>query len=155
MTSPDVYTDLIQSLSLVVRRGKYIARRAICMVDPRLDPSSFPLLAFVSRCPGATLSDIADAQGVSKGTMSRQIARLEELRLLERSSDPLDSRSIRLHLTEAAQELVSQVRAEQTRVVQDVLADWDESDVAVLSGLLGRFAATLPTRGTNSSSPPA
>ncbi|GAA2522160.1 MarR family winged helix-turn-helix transcriptional regulator [Rarobacter incanus] len=147
---PAALIELLRDLGVILRRGRHITQRAIHAVDPRLDPSAFPLLSFLKRNPGAMFSELAGAQGVSKGTMSRQVARLESFGLIERGPDENDCRSVRLSLTPAALELVGAVRTEQLEILGAALADWGPDDVASFAAGLHRFAESV-TAWENSS----
>ncbi|GAA2242586.1 MarR family winged helix-turn-helix transcriptional regulator [Rarobacter faecitabidus] len=139
----DQHTTLLRALAVVIRRGRRISQRSLSGLDTRLDPSTYSLLSFLHRTPGATLSGLAGAQGVSKGTMSRQVARLESFGLISRDADENDSRSVCLTLTEAGLGLVQEMKTRQIASLRVALDDWDEADLAQFTLLLKRFADDL------------
>ncbi len=138
--SDDSYLDLARALAHFIRRARRYARHAAQAIDPELEPGTYPLLSYLHRNPGARLSEIADVQCVGKGTMSRQLARLEGLGLIARDPDPEDSRGVLFHLPPESAERVTRVKVAQAQLLREATADWPEEDVRTFSRLLERLS---------------
>jgi DNA-binding MarR family transcriptional regulator len=81
---------------------------------------------------GIAASDVCDAAGFPKNTISRAIHRLVRRRLVRRSLDPLDRRSYVLHLT-----------AESRRILDDSVPPMVGHEQRMLSGLTKNEQETL------------
>ncbi|GII98471.1 DNA-binding MarR family transcriptional regulator [Sediminihabitans luteus] len=142
MEHPDEtpFADLERELRVLIRRasssGAAIARR----VHPDLEASAYPLLAHVDSNPGVRGSDLATHFGVGRATVSRQLARLEELGLIQREVDPEDSRGQLLTLTDEGAARFADARERRIASLSQGLATWDVADVATLAGLLHRYS---------------
>lgn len=137
------FEGLEREIRLLIRRaqssGASIARR----VHPELEASAYPLLAHVAERPGARGSDLASFFGVGRATVSRQLSRLVELGLVERTVDPEDSRGQRITLTPDGAARFDRARASRVAMLEGALATWETEDVAQLARLLGRYSADI------------
>ena len=137
------FEGLERELRLVIRRaqsnGASIARR----VHPELDASAYPLLAYIAERPGARGSDLATFFGVGRATVSRQLSRLVELGLVERTVDPEDSRGQRINLTQDGVARFEGARTSRLAMLEGALATWETDDVAHLARLLNRYSADI------------
>ncbi|MEU4363727.1 MarR family winged helix-turn-helix transcriptional regulator [Promicromonospora sp. NPDC023987] len=140
---PGPFEGLEREIRLLIRRaqssGASIARR----VHPELDASAYPILAHIAERPGARGSDLATFFGVGRATVSRQLSRLAELGLVERTVDPEDSRGQRITLTPDGAARFDQARTSRVAMLEGALATWETEDVAQLARLLGRYSADI------------
>ena len=65
---------------------------------------------------------LATLEGISPSTLTRLIASLEELALIERTTDPADGRVSHLQLTEHGRGALDQIRSRRTALLQRRLA---------------------------------
>jgi DNA-binding MarR family transcriptional regulator len=137
------FEGLEREIRLLIRRaqssGTSIARR----VHPELDASAYPLLAYIAERPGARGSDLATFFGVGRATVSRQLSRLVELGLVERTVDPEDSRGQRITLTPDGAARFDRARTSRVAMLEGALATWETEDVAELARLLNRYSTDL------------
>jgi DNA-binding MarR family transcriptional regulator len=137
------FEGLERELRLIIRRaqssGASIARR----VHPELDASAYPLLAHIAEQPGARGSDLATFFGVGRATVSRQLSRLVELGLVERTVDPDDSRGQRIHLTPDGAARLDRARSSRVAMLEGALATWETEEVTQLASLLNRYSADI------------
>lgn len=136
-----------RELGLLLRRARAASAGLARAVHPDLDGSAYLLLATVARTPGTRTSDLADLLGVGRGTMSRQVTRLERLGLLSRTPDPRDSRSRPLELTEEGARRLAHARAGRQQYVRDTLAGWEAEELTHLAELLRRLNDDLAQQG--------
>jgi DNA-binding MarR family transcriptional regulator len=140
---PGPFEGLEREIRLLIRRaqssGASIARR----VHPELDASAYPLLAHIAERPGTRGSDLATFFGVGRATVSRQLGRLAELGLVERTVDPEDSRGQRINLTPDGAARFDQARTSRVAMLEGALATWETEDVAQLARLLNRYSTDI------------
>ncbi|MFF4160113.1 MarR family winged helix-turn-helix transcriptional regulator [Streptomyces sp. NPDC001678] len=131
-----------ESVEIIQRELTAFARRArasAARVHPELSLVSFTLLSHLEDRQGCRATDLAAHYLLDKSTVSRQIATLERLGLLERRVDPDDQRVQVLHLTAAGRETLAQVAARRHMAFQERLADWNEEDLAGFAAHLLRY----------------
>ncbi|MGW1074467.1 MarR family winged helix-turn-helix transcriptional regulator [Streptomyces sp. NPDC002537] len=137
-----------QSVETIQRELTAFARRAratAARTHPELSLVSFTVLAHVEDRPGCRATDLAAHYLLDKSTVSRQIATLERLGLVERRVDPDDQRVQVLHLTPAGADTLAQVAASRLAAFHERLADWDEADLARFADYLLRYNAAHPS----------
>ncbi|MFI9308884.1 MarR family winged helix-turn-helix transcriptional regulator [Streptomyces triculaminicus] len=133
MPPRDASVETIQrELTAFARRARATAAR----MHPELSLVSFTLLAHLEDQQGCRATDLAAHYLLDKSTVSRQIATLERLGLVERRLDPDDQRVQVLHLTDAGAATLAQVAASRLAAFHERLADWDEDDLARFAGYL-------------------
>jgi DNA-binding MarR family transcriptional regulator len=142
-TDDDPFRAVESELALLLRRSHAMSRQLARHVHPDLEPSASPLLARIARTPDVRASELAAFFGVGRGTMSRQLARLEELGLIERRADPDDSRGQLLRLTELGTRQSEDVRAAGRAFLRRALGSWSDEDAALLAGQLARLNLDL------------
>ncbi|MGA5554835.1 MarR family winged helix-turn-helix transcriptional regulator [Streptomyces lavendulocolor] len=129
----DESVDAIQrELTAFARRARATAAR----LHPELSLVSYTLLAHIDAQQGCRATDLAAHYLLDKSTVSRQVATLEKLGLVERRPDPADHRVQVLHPTEVGTRALSSTQASRRAAYQERLADWSTED-------LDRFAAYL------------
>lgn len=132
-----------RELGLFMRRARAASAGLARTVHPDLDASAYLLLAAVARTPGTRTSDLAELLGVGRGTMSRQVTRLERLGLLARTADPRDSRSQPLELTAEGERRLAHARAGRQEWMRSSLARWHAEELTQLADLMSRLNEDL------------
>jgi DNA-binding MarR family transcriptional regulator len=122
-----------------------------------LSYADFVLLTHLGRAAGGRLRriDLATAVGMTASGVTRALAPLERIGLVERESNPRDARVAYAALTGTGRGVLDDVHASAERVAAAALADagWSPAEVAALVELLGRLGASgLPPA---SDAPPA
>ena len=139
----DPFRAVESELALLLRRSHTMSRQLARNVHPDLEPSASPLLARIAKTPDVRASELAVLFGVGRGTMSRQLARLDELGLIERRADPDDSRGQLIRLTELGTRRSEDVRAAGRAFLRKALRSWSDEDAALLAGQLARLNLDL------------
>jgi DNA-binding MarR family transcriptional regulator len=89
-----------------------LERAVIAALEPfELSFGDFDVLTTLRRRgdePGTKPSDLAQSSLITSGAMTARLDRLERARLIRRVPDPTDRRAVRVHLTEAGDELAEQ-----------------------------------------------
>ncbi|MFF4172080.1 MarR family winged helix-turn-helix transcriptional regulator [Streptomyces sp. NPDC001744] len=131
--------DVIQrELTAFARR----ARAAAARIHPEIPLVSYTLLAHIEERHGCRATDLAAHYLLDKSTVSRQVAGLEKLGLVERRPAPDDHRVQVLHATAAGTEILSSARTNRHAAYQERLSDWSAEDLARFATYLLRYNGT-------------
>ena len=106
----------------------------------RLDRALFPLLVGIERFGPIGVVDLADRVGRDYTTVSRQVAKLESLGLVERRGSAADRRVREAAITPKGRAMTDLVDAARERIIRAILAPWDARDVDELVRLMRKFA---------------
>ncbi|MFE9042829.1 MarR family winged helix-turn-helix transcriptional regulator [Streptomyces sp. NPDC007818] len=137
--------DVIQrELTAFARR----ARAAAARVHPEIPLVSYTLLAHIADRRGCRATDLAAHYLLDKSTVSRQLAGLEKLGMVERRPAPEDHRVQVLHPTEAGLAVLATAQANRLAAYQERLKDWSGEDLARFAGYLLRYNAAGPADPT-------
>lgn len=135
--------SLEQELRVLIRRAQSKGAVLAHLVHPELDASAFPLLAHINQRPGTRGSDLAAHFGVGRATVSRQLARLEELGLISRRVDPHDTRGQLISLTPEGEKRFNAARTARVEALGHALENWSPADIQRLADLLHRYSASF------------
>jgi DNA-binding MarR family transcriptional regulator len=131
-------------LSKLFRRARSTSMSLARRVHPDMDAAGYALisqieLGIADDRPGARASEVALALGLDKSTVSRGIAQLEGLGLVERIPDPDDGRARLLRLTPEGADRFGSIRAHRQAEFEAILARWDPTDLEDMAHLLGQL----------------
>ena len=87
--------------------------------------------------------ELARHSGLDQSTVSRAVAALAGLGLVERVPDPTDKRASILAVTAAGRTVLTEAQDWFERVLAGALREWRADEIAVLTASLGRFVADL------------
>lgn len=130
---------LDDQLSLLWRRARAMNLQLTRRVHPDLEPAAYGLLAVLLSNGTMRLTALAKHIGVGKPSVSRQIALLMELGLVQKEGDPIDGRAQLIGLTEVGTEKMRAIQAGRQQAFHERLANWDESELASLASLLDKL----------------
>jgi DNA-binding MarR family transcriptional regulator len=105
-----------------------------------LDRALFPLLVGIERFGPIGVVDMADRVGRDYTTVSRQVAKLESLGLVERQAGTIDRRVREAIVTPKGKTMTDAVDAARERLAGAIFSTWDEHDVTELIRLMRKFA---------------
>lgn len=95
-------TELDTAATLYILLGRLIRVLRQESDSGPVGPGGVSAMVTLSRAEGGLrLGELADAEGVSKPSMTRIVNGLEELGMVRRSPDPADGRALRVELSEA------------------------------------------------------
>jgi DNA-binding MarR family transcriptional regulator len=139
-TGFDVAIDALeQQLSLLWRRARANSHRVARQVHPDMEPAAYGLLMLLQREDSMRLTELAASIGVGKPSVSRQVALLEQLGLVQKETDPLDARAQAITLTEAGREKLHSAQTARKAAFHNRLGDWSVDDLTSLAQLLDRL----------------
>jgi DNA-binding MarR family transcriptional regulator len=105
-----------------------------------LDRALFPLLVGIERFGPIGVVALADGVGRNYTTVSRQVAKLESLGLVERQGDAADRRMCLAIITPKGKAMTDLVDAARDRIGRAILETWDVHDIDELVRLMRKFA---------------
>jgi DNA-binding MarR family transcriptional regulator len=108
-----------------------------------LDGALFPLLVVIERRGPIGVVDLADRVGRDYTTVSRQVAKLEGLGVVERQAAAADRRVSQAIVTTKGKAMTDTVDKARERIVGAIFATWDDRDVKELVRLMRMFADAL------------
>ncbi len=139
----DLLRGLEQEVGVMIRRIRRVIRQRAHAVHPELPAASYLMLSWLLSHGPQRSSAMAEAFGIDKGAISRQLQHLVDLDLVDRSPDPDDGRATLVSAATAAVDRMSAVAAERRRWLDERLGDWSEEDLTSFVELLGRYNAAL------------
>ena len=125
--------ELASRLRFVTMR---LARALRQQGEAGLSQTLISALSTVARCGPVTLGRLAELESVQPPSMTRVVARLEELELVVREVDEADRRVARVTVTPAAEDLLADLRSRRNELLAARLAGLDEPDLAALEAAL-------------------
>jgi DNA-binding MarR family transcriptional regulator len=105
-----------------------------------LDRALFPLLVMIERLGPIGVVDLADRVGRDYTTVSRQVAKLDSLGLVERQAGAADRRVREAVVTPKGKAMTDAVDAARERIGREIFATWDDHDIKELVRLMRKFA---------------
>lgn len=133
-----LHEALIDIVSVINRpqRDEMMVREAGISLDRAL----FPLLAVIERRGPIGVGDLADRVGRDYTTVSRQVAKLQGLGLVERQAAAVDRRVSQATVTANGKAMTGALDKARERIVGAMFATWDDRDVKELVRLMRMFA---------------
>ncbi|WP_327116866.1 MarR family winged helix-turn-helix transcriptional regulator [Streptomyces sp. NBC_01341] len=131
-----------ESLDVIQRELTAFARRAraaAARLHPDLPLVPYTLLAHIEHRNGCRATDLAAHYMLDKSTVSRQVATLEKMGLVERHPAPDDHRIQVLHPTAAGRQALASTRASRRNAYRERLGDWTSDDLARFADYLLRY----------------
>lgn len=108
-----------------------------------LDRALVPLLVGIATRGTLSVAALADQVGRDSTTVSRQIAKLEQLGLIAKIPGETDRRIRMVTLAPAGEALARSVAAARQRLLARALAAWSEDDLGDLGRLNAKFVESL------------
>ena len=104
-----------------------------------LDRALFPLLVRIERRGPIGVVELADLAGRDHSVVSRQVAKLESLGLVERRPAATDKRVREAAVTDKGRDLTDALDAARQRLAGPMLEKWSAQDRKDLARLLRKF----------------
>lgn len=128
----------------LIRLIRLLDRRHPAKVGPDgVERAAYVLLARLVLEGPRRSNALAEAVHSDPSTVSRQVAALVRVGLVERRSDPDDGRASLLAATDEGHRVFEANRDLRNQHISTMTAGWAESDREALAGLLARFTTDL------------
>jgi DNA-binding MarR family transcriptional regulator len=135
----EAFGRLEREIALLLRRARMISERLAGELHPDLDGSAYGLLALLQDLGPLRAGDLVARLGQDKSTVSRQVTKLVELGLVDRTADPVDGRAQVLAPSSEGSARLARIREARRARWEADLSDWPTGDVATLAELLARI----------------
>jgi DNA-binding MarR family transcriptional regulator len=133
------FVRLEREIALLLRRSRAISARLAGELHADLDGAAYGLLALLEDAGPLRASELVTRLGLDKSTVSRQVANLVDLGLVDRTADPDDGRAQVLTASAEGSSRLARIREARRARWESDLAHWPTEDVAALGELLGRL----------------
>jgi DNA-binding MarR family transcriptional regulator len=137
----DLHGSLLDIVGVINRpqRDELLIKEAAIPLDRAL----FPLLVVIDKFGPIGVVDLADRVGRDYTTVSRQVAKLESLDLVERTAGAKDRRIRETAIAAKGKAMTQAVDAARERVGRRIFRTWDRRDVDELVRLMRKFADAI------------
>lgn len=108
-----------------------------------LDRALFPLLVRLSAARTLSVGQLAEQAGRDPSTVSRQIAKLEQIGLVKRPSTRQDMRVRAAAITKAGERTVAALAAARRRLLGELVRDWPASERKAFARLVQKMADAM------------
>jgi DNA-binding MarR family transcriptional regulator len=134
-TADEIGSQLVRLVRLIERmQARYHAEH-----PDAVDRATYLLLVHLVKDGERRASALAEAVHSDPSTVSRQVAQLVRLGLVERVADPVDGRATLLVATEEGRRVFDENRQLRNRRIAELTADWSDDDRRRFARLLTRF----------------
>lgn len=150
---PSLHASLLEIVTVMNRPER--DEELLELAGLTLERALFPLLVFVERKGPIGVVDLAGRVGRDYSTVSRQVARLEELGLVERRAGSADKRVREAIITPRGKSATDALDAARETMALDLFHDWSREDLDELVRLMRKLAegmAKEPARSNLSAS---
>lgn len=130
--------DIVSVMNVPERDTELLARAGLS-----LERALFPLLVLVERLGPIGVVDLAGRVGRDYTTVSRQIARLEELGLVTRRPSAADKRVREAVITPVGKQATDALDAAREEMALAMFQDWTREDFDDLTRLMRRLAEAM------------
>jgi DNA-binding MarR family transcriptional regulator len=108
-----------------------------------LDRALFPLLVRLSFADQMSVAELAERAGRDASTVSRQIAKLEELGLVKRPLSRDDGRVRAAAITKAGARTIAAITAARRKLLGELVKDWSAEERKLFPQLVQRLADAM------------
>jgi DNA-binding MarR family transcriptional regulator len=137
----ELHHTLVDLVDLMNRPQRDSALLRVAGVS--LDRALFPLLIVIERKGPIGVVELSELVGRDYTTISRQVAKLVGLRLINRRPSKTDNRMRELSVTAKGKDMTSDIDAARERMATALFATWSKRDLQELARLMRRFADDL------------
>ena len=142
-TRNDDLRSIEAEVGTLIRRVKRVMGERAREVHPELHPMTYFMLTHLATHGPLRGADLADAFGMDKGGVSRQVQSLVDLGLVERKPAPEDRRAILLDATDEGRERLDAMSRNRRDRFDERLSDWTDDELASFSSQLAAYNRSL------------
>jgi len=143
MARADLLGGLEQEVGVMIRRIRRVIGERARSVHPDLQSSSYLMLTWLNQHGAQRASAMAEAFGIDKGAISRQVQQLVDLGFVERTRDPADGRAMMLGVTDEGRSRLTDTSLQRRKLLDERLSGWSDDELAAFVTALGRYNRTL------------
>jgi len=135
------FDDLHNALLMIVGTFNRPQRDELLIKESniQLDRALFPLLIQIGRFGPIGVVELAERAGRDYTTVSRQVAKLEDLGLAQRQKNIKDKRVNEAVITATGKAMTDKIDAARAQIYQHLFENWQDSERTELARLLQKF----------------
>jgi len=135
------FDDLHNALLMIVGAFNRPQRDELLIKESniQLDRALFPLLIQIGRFGPIGVVELAERAGRDYTTVSRQVAKLEELGLAQRQKNIKDKRVNEAVITATGKAMTDKIDAARAQIYQHLFENWQDNERTELARLLQKF----------------
>ncbi|ORM62483.1 MarR family transcriptional regulator [Pantoea rodasii] len=135
------FDDLHNALLMIVGTFNRPQRDELLIKESniQLDRALFPLLIQIGRFGPIGVVELAERAGRDYTTVSRQVAKLEDLGLAQRQKNAKDKRVNEAVITATGKAMTDKIDAARAQIYQHLFENWQDSERTELARLLQKF----------------
>lgn len=126
-------------VATLIRRVKRVMGERAREVHPELHPMTYFILTHLAKDGPLRGADLADAFGMDKGGVSRQVQTLVDLGLVERKPDPEDRRAILLDATDEGRRRLEAMSQRRSDRFDQRLSAWTDAEIEGFAAQLAAY----------------
>lgn len=134
---------VVRELGRLIRRSRASSAAIAAEVHPSLTASAYSFLVELDRGGPQRAGDLIALFGLDKSTVSRHLAALEALHLVERLPDPEDGRASILSVSQEGAQRLADAAARRRGRLDTVFQDWSEGDLDDFGRLLELYNESI------------
>ena len=142
-TRYDDLRSIETEVGTLIRRVKRVMGERAREIHPDLHPITYFILSHLAMHGPLRGADLADAFGMDKGGVSRQVQTLVDLGLVERQPNPEDRRAILLDATEEGRERLRTVARSRSDRFDERLSPWSDTELSTFARQLASYNRAL------------
>ena len=148
-TAEEIGGQLVRLVRLIERvQAQYQAEH-----PDAVDRATYLLLVHLAKDGAQRAGALAEAVHSDPSTVSRQVAHLVQLGLVERVADPADGRATLLVATDEGRRVFDENRQLRNRRIAGLIADWPDDERQTFARLLTRFTDSFESHKARSATP--
>ena len=148
-TAEEIGGQLVRLVRLIERvQAQYQAEH-----PDAVDRATYLLLVHLAKDGARRAGALAEAVHSDPSTVSRQVAHLVQLGLVERVADPADGRATLLVATDEGRRVFDENRQLRNRRIAGLISDWPDEERQTFVRLLTRFTDSFESHKARSAAP--
>ena len=148
-TAEEIGGQLVRLVRLIERvQAQYQAEH-----PDAVDRATYLLLVHLAKDGAQRAGALAEAVHSDPSTVSRQVAHLVQLGLVERVAGPADGRATLLVATDEGRRVFDENRQLRNRRIAGLIADWPDEERQTFARLLTRFTDSFESHKARSATP--
>lgn len=144
LTGDDALDRIEFQTAVLVRNLEMLRRRSDFYRE--VDRAGYLLLRTLDARGSSDISTLAAVLGLDPSTTGRQVSAAQKAGLLERTHSPEDGRRSVISVTERGRAAMSAVFRRRREGTAEILEDWDEGDLALLTRMFSRYNQAIADR---------
>ncbi|MFH0172688.1 MarR family winged helix-turn-helix transcriptional regulator [Streptomyces cacaoi] len=135
----DTPTHEVEYEQMLLSRHTFLNQGGGRRKNSLMERSAYILLSRIRVQGPMSIGELSDAFGLDASTLNRQTAAAMRAGLIERIPDPEGGMARKFRLTDEGTRLLDSEREGIVDILDQVMTDWPDEDVAAFAGYLRRF----------------